>query len=331
MAMNMDCGQERGTTTTTCYTKEFIWEIEQFTDWWSSREIAKSNRNDSTTWLEEIDHEKPQEWTKSTSSPILTFEIEGVVHEFRLAILKYDSWDRFDDEHCIMMGISLFYNGPSESVIVKPLFYLRNSGKEFGREIQAQTLKRGSYSEARIFSGYGFDNDTEQFAKENFIVMCLAKVNVLKECPDISRVGNQLASTRSFDQCLSDGFDCSAEGGDLEQFLDFKIVCVEKTDDGDEIRTPFRCHRLVLFLKSPYFKRLFSGRNVNEYPETTIVTDVSSVTMTKIIKYVYTGTISKSEIDIDLWNASFKYQIEPLHTLCGVELGITAGKMEQSQ
>ena len=193
-------------------------------------------------------------------------------------------------------------------------------------------MKRGSYSEeARIFGGHYFDSNNEQFVGENFVVMCLAQVNVLKKCSKILTVENKLASKRTFAQCLSDGFDCSAEGGDLEQFLDFKIVCVEKTDDGDEIRTPFRCHRLVLFLKSLYFKRLFSGRNVNEYPETTIVTDVSSVTMSRIIKYVYTDKISPSEIDIDLWNASDKYQIEPLHTLCGVELGTTVGKMEQSQ
>ena len=115
------------------------------------------------------------------------------------------------------------------------------------------------------------------------------------------------------------------------QFLDYEIVCVDKTDARVETKTHFRCHRLVLFLKSPYFKRLFSSRNVNEYPETTIVTDVSSVTMSRIMKYVYTGKISKSEIDIDLWNASDKYQIEPLHTLCGVELGIKVVKMEQSQ
>ena len=327
----MDCGKEGEAPSTIRYTKEFIWEIDHFGDWWASREVAKSNRNDSTTWLEEINTEKPQEWTKSTSSPIMTFEIEGVVHEFRLAILKYDSWDRFDDEHCIMMGISLFYNGPFESVIVKPTFYLENSGKEYGPP-KAETLKRGSYSEeARIFGGHYFDSNNEQFVGENFMVMCLAQVNELNKCSEISRVENKLASKRNFAQCLSDGFDCSEERGELAQFLDYEIVCVDKTDARVETKTHFRCHRLVLFLKSPYFKRLFSSRNVNEYPETTIVTDVSSVTMSRIIKYVYTGKISKSEIDIDLWNASAKYQIETLHTLCGAELGITVGKMEQSQ
>ena len=197
----MDCGKERETTATVSYTKEFIWEIDHFGDWWASREVAESNRNDSTTWLEEINTEKPKEWTKSTSSPIMTFEIDGVVHEFRLAILKYDSWDRFDDEHCIMMGISLFYNGPFESVIVKPTFYLENSGKEYGITPKAETLKRGRYSEeARIFGGHYFDSNNEQFVGENFMVMCLAQVNVLKKCSEISSVENKLASKRNLAQ-----------------------------------------------------------------------------------------------------------------------------------
>merc|ERR1712226_329338 len=164
-----------------------------------------------------------------------------------------------------MMGISLYYNGPFESVDMKPTFYFDNSGKEYEHlktpknTPKAQKLKRGSYSEARSFNSSCFESDNDRFVGENFLVMCLAQVNVSKEYSKISRTENKLASNRPLAQCLSDGFDCSAEGGDLEQFLDFKIVCVEKTDDGDEIRTPFRCHRLVLFLKSLYFKRLFSG------------------------------------------------------------------------
>jgi len=329
MEKNKDCGKESTSTTTTRYTKEFAWEIENFGDWWSSREVAKSNRNEDTTWLEDMDHEKPQEWTKSSTSPSMTFEIEGVVHEFKLAILKYDSWDRFDDEHCTMMGISLLYNGPSESIIVKPKFYLRNSGKEYGYTIKARTLRKGRYSEARIFSGHGLESNEEQFVRENFIVMCLAQINVVKDCSEISRLENKLASKRTWAERLSDGFACSTKGGDLEQFSDFEILCVDKTDSGDELETHFRCHRLVLFLSSRYFKQMFSG-SFSQSQGTTKVTDVSSVTMSKLLNYIYTGNLSTSEINIELLNASDKYQIEPLHALCELELGAKVRKVETS-
>ena len=133
----MDCGKEGETTSIVRYTKEFIWEIEQFTDWWSSREIAKSNRNDSTTWLEEIQDEKPQDWTKSTSSPIMTFKIEGVVHEFNLAILKYDNSKKHSEkkrkknEACqIKKKHTLFYTyyfASSLRAEISPYFFFMHS------------------------------------------------------------------------------------------------------------------------------------------------------------------------------------------------------------
>ena len=111
------------------YQKELSWRIPDFVDWWSAREVAASNRNENTTEDEEMLDEEPKDWDKSSTSPIIKFPIEGIDHQFKVAILKYDSWDRYDDDHVIMMGISIFYNGPFEYLDVKPLFYLKNSGK----------------------------------------------------------------------------------------------------------------------------------------------------------------------------------------------------------
>ena len=55
---------------------------------------------------------QPKSWEQASGSPFFTFDINGDSHQFRMDVLRFDSWDRFDDEHNQVMGISLFYAGP---------------------------------------------------------------------------------------------------------------------------------------------------------------------------------------------------------------------------
>jgi hypothetical protein len=179
MAKLNDYVQETVTTRSMTYKKEFTWEIENFEDWWSSREITKSERLEfgNSTWEEELQSEIPKDWSKSSTSPAMKFEVEGIQHEFKFAILKYDSFDRFDEEHALMMGISLYYIGPLESIIFKPLFYLRNSGTEFGNPLKAKKFKKGEYSDCRVFSNHSLMSNISNVLEEGrFLVMCLAQI-----------------------------------------------------------------------------------------------------------------------------------------------------------
>ena len=108
----INCGTSRVVTKAACFEKELAWEIEHFSDWWTSREMAPSGRNEDTTEDEEMMDEEPTDWSKATISPLFRFEVEGVHHEFKIAVLKFDNWDRYDDEHNEMLGVSLLYNGP---------------------------------------------------------------------------------------------------------------------------------------------------------------------------------------------------------------------------
>ena len=73
------------------YRKELTWEISEFEDWWSSRDLAPSERSERafTTWEEELQNEIPSNWSQASKSPIIEFEVDGIKHEFNLAILKY--------------------------------------------------------------------------------------------------------------------------------------------------------------------------------------------------------------------------------------------------
>merc|ERR1712193_72973 len=53
----------------------------------------------------------------------------------------------------------------------------------------------------------------------------------------------------------------------------------------------------------------------------TKVTDVSGDTMAKMLQYIYSGTLAKTEIDIGLFYVADKYQLECLKDLCELELG----------
>ena len=72
---------------------------------------------------------------------------------------------------------------------------------------------------------------------------------------------------------------------------------------------------------------MFSS-SFNENEGRTKVTDVSGDTMAKMLQYIYTGTLEKTEIDIGLFYVADKYQLEYLKDLCELELGksITPGK-----
>ena len=321
MPKNIDCGKETVLTTTACYEKELVWEIENFTNWWSSREVANSNSGEKATEFEETTNvEHTKDWNMSSKSPLLKFEIEGVEHEFQLALLKYDSYDQFDDKHNLMMGVSLLYNGPSEFLIMKPLFYLNELGKGFRNPLNAKILKKGMFSEAKVFSHHSLTLDEHRFIKENFVVMCTAQVYVIKEVPETLSLYKGDVTKKTWNRCLLDDFNfCSTDENGFQQFSDFEIVCVDRTRHGDKIGRRFRCHKLVLYLGSRYYKKMFSG-NFSEKEGMVRVTDIPGDTMAKLLQYLYTGRIENKEIDVDLLMAADKYEIESLHACCESEL-----------
>ena len=318
METNDDYITETVITKSTSYKKEFRWKIENLEDWWSSREVVASNRNENTTADEEIMDEEPTNWDKSSCSPMMTFEIEGIIHEFKIAILKYDTWDRYDDEHVLMMGISLFYNGPLESVVLKPLIYLKSSGTEWGRTLKTETLKKGMYSGARVFASENVMSNPN--ANDPFVALCLANIFVFKGCSTTLDLENKLKSRKTWNQCLLERFNFSSTGKEYEKFSDFEIVCVERADKGQQRERRFRCHKVILSSSSQYYRNMFSS-SFSENEGSTKVTDVSGDTMAKMLQFIYTGTLEKTGIDIALLYVADKYQLEYLKDLCELELG----------
>ena len=79
-------------------------------------------------------------------------------------------------------------------------------------------------------------------------------------------------------------------------------------------------HKVVLFLVTNYYKKMFSG-NFTESKGKVTVNDVSIKTMQTLLQFLYCGEVKKSDIDIELLLAADKYEVSHLHAICELELG----------
>ena len=310
-------------TKSVSYKKLLSWEIENFEDWWSSRMVAESERegNAFSTTDEEIQTEIPKNWRKSSHSPPINLLVEGKWHELEIAVLKYDSYDRYDNDHNLMIGISIYYRGPSESIIIKPVFFIKGVEPDHENSIMAKELKAGAYSKCKVFSNHSLITNKNRLLTEGRLTFqCILQIISFNDFSGIHQLEKKLYEKKTWNQYLSYYWDMDRRESKLNEFSDFEIICVEEGENDIKSEKRFRCHKLVLFLGTNYYKKMFSG-NFAESEGTATVTDVSSKTMQTFLEFLYCGDVKKSEIDIELLLTADKYEVDHLHTICELELG----------
>ena len=317
---NEQCGKDRVKTNVICYEKEFSWEIVQFVDWWTSREIVTVDGMENPRILDRDSNiRQSSTWNKSTLSSVMHFEIEGTKHDFRIAILRCERWSRWDERHDVMMGVSLYYDGPLESIAIKPTFYTSNDDEHAGYPIESQMLKKGTYSIPSIFRGYSVEINRGLLNMTSFTIRCLAQVYFDSETmpsTDIDFASMPNSSTHKF--YIKD-FKFSEPDKNFDNLSDFEIVCVDKSDTGEESERLFRCHKIILSTNSRYYDRMFSSNYCENQGKVT-VTDISSGIMETVLRYLYTRQVQKSDIDEQLYYAADKYEIDELKEVCEKEL-----------
>ena len=294
MAASRYLGEEKATTETVSYKKEFAWTIENWRDWWTSMEI------------DEI-----------ILSKTFFLEVEGISHEFKLAMLKYHSYDGIVDSIDVMLRLSLFYKGPFESIIMRPSFYLPIIGIETGHTFEASRLKKSCYTEAWCWSHNWFNVNMDDILENgNLTFACLARINIVKKNPTLVSLQDKLCTKTTWSQRLPEMFDFGSDeqGANLDQLSDIEIVCT-----GEDAKRVFKCHKLVLSLGSQYFRTMFSGHFCESRGKVE-VPDICSATMATLLQYLYTGMIDKRKIDLDLLSTSNKYQVQDLQAVCELEI-----------
>ena len=94
----------------------------------------------------------------------------------------------------------------------------------------------------------------------------------------------------------------------MDETSDFKIVC-----QGEELK----CHKLVLSMRSDFFKKMFNNRDYKESNEGIMTTtDFTGKTMKSFLKYLYTDSIDQDEIDHYLLRAAHLYDFKKLISEC---------------
>jgi len=82
---------------------------------------------------------------------------------------------------------------------------------------------------------------------------------------------------------------------------DYRIICQDK------LQEIINCHKHVLMTNSTVLKEIITENARNE--ENVHISSVSSVTMKKLIEFMYTGSTVKESMDIDLLEAAVKYNV----------------------
>ena len=181
MAASRYLGEDMATTQTVSYKKEFAWKIENWKDWWTSMDI------------DEI-----------TLSKTFILEVEGISHEFKLAMLKYHSYDGIVDSIDVMLRLSLYYKGPFDSIIMKPSFYLPIIGIETGHTFEAARLKKSCYTEAWCWSHNWFNVNMDDILQDgNLTFACLARINLVKSNSNLICLQDKLSAKNTWYQGMN--------------------------------------------------------------------------------------------------------------------------------
>lgn len=81
-------------------------------------------------------------------------------------------------------------------------------------------------------------------------------------------------------------------------------------------------HKIILAARNPVFKKMFVAGMKESQSNEAVITDVNFDTFEEMIHFIYTGKVSPkfSELAMELFEASHKYQIENLKKLCEMEI-----------
>lgn len=114
--------------------------------------------------------------------------------------------------------------------------------------------------------------------------------------------------------------DCKKWFGNREKWSDFEIKC------GPNYETSFKCHKMMLAMRSKVFEAMLAHENTTEVRDNFIkVIDFSSGSIEKLLHFIYTDEVNKEEVDTELLSLADYFEIERLKAICEKHLleGIT--------
>jgi hypothetical protein len=159
--------------------------------------------------------------------------------------------------------------------------------------------------------GLRFDGPKNKQTDVKFLMTNHGKINILFASFSI---GNNI-QTKNFEIVLkvpndfNNSITAMSKLFSEAELTDVEIICGDQT---------FRCHKLILALKSDVFKAMLYTNKCTENTTGTIhVDDIDAKTMNTMLKYLYHNKITYEEAtDLDLIVAANKYNIADLVAKC---------------
>jgi len=175
---------------------------------------------------------------------------------------------------------------------------------------------------SRVFGYHSWtfleENQEEYVPCGNLTVGCQITVKIPEDGgTHHSVLENNLQSQKTLIKALSESFDITKPENieNYERFADFTILC------GENLDKRYRCHKSVLYLRSPVFSAMFSHDTIETTKNQVEIPDISPGTIEKMLQFLYTDDVKDNMIDIELLEAADKYKIDRLKAVCEKSLG----------
>jgi len=112
-------------------------------------------------------------------------------------------------------------------------------------------------------------------------------------------------------ECLAKSFNISNSENiaNYEKLSDFTILC------GKNYESSFKCHKMILSLRSRVFEMFLHNTTENQKNEVRIP-DIPSNVIQNMLSFMYTDDVKEETISEELLYAADKYEIHRLKAIC---------------
>jgi len=152
----------------------------------------------------------------------------------------------------------------------------------------------------------------EEFVPNGCLTLGCLVITMVKDVISFRKLNRNLQSKQTMQEELSNRFNVMNPENEenYDHLSDFTIEC------GDNLEGQFKCHKILLSMRSPVFKSMLSHDTKETRENKVAIPDVAKDVMKNLLNFIYTDSVEDEMISVGLLMAANKYQIERLQAIC---------------